>query len=219
MELTSRMKMARFQTFWIQMRKIKPLDESRKTDQTSGTKMAFYSYFLLNYKPLIVCIFFMQIWDFNMGRLASPDESDANNEGFMIKTFNESLSEAEKTGLGDMYGINYSASHYGISALKNNSNDRKTSYVTPNVYGGGSTDIQFTEQNVTGAEKLAMPLPKVDLELMAKTRGDAMLRYKEKKKNRRYDKHIRYESRKARADTRKRVKGRFVKANNEDGAG
>lgn len=28
----------------------------------------------------------------------------------------------------------------------------------------------------------------------------------------RYDKHIRYESRKARADTRKRVKGRFVKA-------
>ncbi|MFS7950446.1 hypothetical protein Hanom_Chr07g00583291 [Helianthus anomalus] len=33
--------MARFQTFWIQMRKNKHLDESRKTDQTSGTKMAF----------------------------------------------------------------------------------------------------------------------------------------------------------------------------------
>ncbi|MFS8026777.1 hypothetical protein Hanom_Chr16g01490691 [Helianthus anomalus] len=43
MELTIRMKMARFQTFWIQMRKNKPLDGSRKTDQTSGTKMAFYS--------------------------------------------------------------------------------------------------------------------------------------------------------------------------------
>lgn len=28
----------------------------------------------------------------------------------------------------------------------------------------------------------------------------------------RYDKHIRYESRKARADARKRVKGRFVKS-------
>ncbi|KAF5780026.1 hypothetical protein HanXRQr2_Chr11g0467401 [Helianthus annuus] len=37
------MKMARFQTFWIQMRKNKPLDEIRKTGQTSGTKMAFYS--------------------------------------------------------------------------------------------------------------------------------------------------------------------------------
>ncbi|MFS8014976.1 hypothetical protein Hanom_Chr15g01350991 [Helianthus anomalus] len=37
------MKMARFQTFWIQMRKNKPLDESRKSGQTSGTKMTFYS--------------------------------------------------------------------------------------------------------------------------------------------------------------------------------
>ncbi|MFS7989156.1 hypothetical protein Hanom_Chr11g01043431 [Helianthus anomalus] len=43
MELPSRMKMARFQTFWIQMRKNKPLDESRKTGLTSGTKLAFYS--------------------------------------------------------------------------------------------------------------------------------------------------------------------------------
>ncbi|MFS7974981.1 hypothetical protein Hanom_Chr10g00875151 [Helianthus anomalus] len=38
MELTSWMKIARFQTFWIQMRKNKPLGESRKSGQTSGTK-------------------------------------------------------------------------------------------------------------------------------------------------------------------------------------
>ncbi|MFS7924519.1 hypothetical protein Hanom_Chr03g00273521 [Helianthus anomalus] len=43
MELTSWMKMARFQTFWIQMQKNKPLDKSRKTDQTSGSKMTFNS--------------------------------------------------------------------------------------------------------------------------------------------------------------------------------
>ncbi|MFS7939680.1 hypothetical protein Hanom_Chr05g00454741 [Helianthus anomalus] len=43
MELTSRMRMTRFQTFWIQMQKNKPLDESHKTGQTSGTKMAFSS--------------------------------------------------------------------------------------------------------------------------------------------------------------------------------
>ncbi|MFS7909056.1 hypothetical protein Hanom_Chr01g00090341 [Helianthus anomalus] len=44
MELTSQMKMARFQTFWIQMRKKnKPLGENRKTGQTSRTKTAFYS--------------------------------------------------------------------------------------------------------------------------------------------------------------------------------
>ncbi|MFS7906252.1 hypothetical protein Hanom_Chr01g00057111 [Helianthus anomalus] len=36
-------KMARYETFWIQMRKNKHLDESRKTSKTSGTKLAFYS--------------------------------------------------------------------------------------------------------------------------------------------------------------------------------
>ncbi|MFS8020467.1 hypothetical protein Hanom_Chr16g01415881 [Helianthus anomalus] len=43
MELTTQMKMARFQTFWIQMRKNKPFDESRKSSETSGTKITFYS--------------------------------------------------------------------------------------------------------------------------------------------------------------------------------
>ncbi|MFS7958663.1 hypothetical protein Hanom_Chr07g00681401 [Helianthus anomalus] len=45
MELTNRTKMARFQTFWIRMRKNKPFNESRKAGQTSGTKMTFYSSF------------------------------------------------------------------------------------------------------------------------------------------------------------------------------
>ncbi|KAJ8449191.1 hypothetical protein Cgig2_027193 [Carnegiea gigantea] len=43
-------------------------------------------------------------------------------------------------------------------------------------------------------------------------RDKAKMRYKEKKKTRSFGKQIRYASRKARADTRKRVKGRFVKA-------
>nr|DAD45707.1 TPA_asm: hypothetical protein HUJ06_003937 [Nelumbo nucifera] len=42
-------------------------------------------------------------------------------------------------------------------------------------------------------------------------RGNAMLRYKEKKRTRRYDKHIKYESRKMKADSRKRVRGRFAR--------
>ncbi|MFS7994677.1 hypothetical protein Hanom_Chr12g01108851 [Helianthus anomalus] len=48
------MKMARFQTLWIHMRKNKPLDESRKTGQTSGTKMAFYSNNNNNYIIIII---------------------------------------------------------------------------------------------------------------------------------------------------------------------
>ncbi|EFJ19922.1 hypothetical protein SELMODRAFT_444089 [Selaginella moellendorffii] len=46
----------------------------------------------------------------------------------------------------------------------------------------------------------------------SEARGNAMLRYKEKRKTRKYEKRIRYESRKTRADTRRRIKGRFVKA-------
>ncbi|GAV83379.1 zf-B_box domain-containing protein/CCT domain-containing protein [Cephalotus follicularis] len=42
-------------------------------------------------------------------------------------------------------------------------------------------------------------------------RDSALSRYKEKKKTRRFDKHIRYESRKARAESRTRIKGRFAK--------
>ncbi|CAK9151843.1 unnamed protein product [Ilex paraguariensis] len=44
------------------------------------------------------------------------------------------------------------------------------------------------------------------------SRSSAVLRYKEKKKARKFEKKVRYASRKARADVRKRVKGRFVKA-------
>ncbi|KAJ4730261.1 zinc finger protein CONSTANS-LIKE 9-like [Melia azedarach] len=44
------------------------------------------------------------------------------------------------------------------------------------------------------------------------SRSKAVMRYKEKKKTRKFDKRVRYASRKARADVRKRVKGRFVKA-------
>ncbi|MFS8015411.1 hypothetical protein Hanom_Chr15g01356121 [Helianthus anomalus] len=47
MELMSRMKMARFQTFWVQMQKNKPLDESRKTGQTSRTKIEKWHFTLL----------------------------------------------------------------------------------------------------------------------------------------------------------------------------
>ncbi|KAG7987921.1 hypothetical protein I3843_03G158200 [Carya illinoinensis] len=43
-------------------------------------------------------------------------------------------------------------------------------------------------------------------------REKAKMRYNEKKKSRSFGKQIRYASRKARADTRKRVRGRFVKA-------
>ncbi|KAH6766360.1 hypothetical protein C2S52_017343 [Perilla frutescens var. hirtella] len=57
------------------------------------------------------------------------------------------------------------------------------------------------------------PLP-VARELNSHERDSALSRYKEKKKTRRYDKHVRYESRKVRAESRIRIKGRFAKRDN-----
>lgn len=48
-------------------------------------------------------------------------------------------------------------------------------------------------------------------EINSQERETALSRYKEKKKSRRYDKHIRYESRKVRAESRTRIRGRFAK--------
>ncbi|KAF2916989.1 zinc finger protein CONSTANS-LIKE 14 isoform X1 [Oryza sativa Japonica Group] len=68
----------------------------------------------------------------------------------------------------------------------------------------------ITDQTVTGADQRNSL--KIDSKTIAMNRDNAMQRYREKRKTRRYDKHIRYESRKMRADTRTRVKGRFVRA-------
>lgn len=48
-------------------------------------------------------------------------------------------------------------------------------------------------------------------QLSATDREARVLRYREKKKNRKFEKTIRYASRKAYAETRPRIKGRFAK--------
>ncbi|XP_052178261.1 zinc finger protein CONSTANS-LIKE 9-like [Diospyros lotus] len=54
--------------------------------------------------------------------------------------------------------------------------------------------------------------PRPESSVPSTSRSSAVLRYKEKKKTRKFEKKVRYASRKARADVRRRVKGRFVKA-------
>lgn len=55
--------------------------------------------------------------------------------------------------------------------------------------------------------------------LIGMNREARVLRYREKKKNRKFEKTIRYASRKAYAETRPRIKGRFAKRNDSSGAG
>ncbi|KAJ6934091.1 zinc finger proteinNSTANS-LIKE 15-like isoform X1 [Populus alba x Populus x berolinensis] len=164
-------------------------------------------------------------------------EYGANDAGFVIKNFGEPMKETSLTNtkmLGNMYQMNCSIVHDDMAPFNNNLNNNLTSSQGPATSesnnlpiarvlsgtafckpkcSGSSKDVQFMEQSilVRGEGFKTEPATTVDTELLVRNRGDAMQRYKEKKKTRRYDKHIRYESRKARADTRKRVKGRFVK--------
>ncbi|KAK9027578.1 hypothetical protein V6N11_067406 [Hibiscus sabdariffa] len=153
-----------------------------------------------------------QIWDFKLEGQWGEDEIETQSEevgyggsdaaDFMIKNFNQLMEEtclsAELLGdachLNYMDSININWSSPGAGASTSESNNNQP---IPRPIGYGSSKEARAE---------------ADVELLARNRGKAMQRYKEKKKTRRYDKHIRYESRKARADTRKRVKGRFVKA-------
>ncbi|KAK7337399.1 hypothetical protein VNO77_17970 [Canavalia gladiata] len=75
------------------------------------------------------------------------------------------------------------------------------------TYGndGGRPSISLKSETLPTTPKA------VPCELASQERDSALLRYKQKKKTRRYDKHIRYESRKVRAESRVRVKGRFAK--------
>ncbi|KAG6415332.1 hypothetical protein SASPL_122741 [Salvia splendens] len=79
---------------------------------------------------------------------------------------------------------------------------------------GFTNGLQENQPCVPGDSKAFQLFPtSATRELNSQERDSALSRYKEKKKTRRYDKHVRYESRKVRAESRMRIKGRFAKMN------
>ncbi|XVF59962.1 hypothetical protein PTKIN_Ptkin08bG0004600 [Pterospermum kingtungense] len=165
-------------------------------------------------------------------------ENGKNNNGFVMKNHKELAkggSVSKTKVFQDMYDEMRHSMRCEDTLSRNNCNEAFSMY-TPTTeesnnvaVAGSSSDSKVAEPlKVEGAKYFQImdqdhhflaaneskneAKAKVDMELLAQNRGNAMLRYKEKKKHRRYDKQIRYESRKARADTRKRFKGRFVKA-------
>jgi hypothetical protein len=64
------------------------------------------------------------------------------------------------------------------------------------------------------AGRLATPTPATATE----SREARLMRYREKRKNRRFEKTIRYASRKAYAESRPRIKGRFAKRADDNDA-
>ncbi|KAI3407860.1 CCT domain-containing protein [Psidium guajava] len=163
-----------------------------------------------------------------------------NSEGFMIKSYDELMREvpfSTSKASHELYHMNCSLVDEAMASLNNILNSpvarhglatvesdvrsvpKPTSGTAlakyeASVYSG---EYEVGEPNllVKRDNTMAVATSKADMELLAQYRGNAMLRYKEKRKTRRFEKHIRYESRKTRADTRKRVKGRFVKASEE----
>ncbi|XP_071725380.1 zinc finger protein CONSTANS-LIKE 14-like [Rutidosis leptorrhynchoides] len=154
-----------------------------------------------------------QIWDFELGRSRDYEE-------VVIK--NNHCKEDNITRKGKMPCVTFESED---SLSSNNQSDQslpcegksteETNYVPTigSMMMMESTNVQVMEEQPLQAKSEDITGPKLltSTEIHAQNRGNAMLRYMEKKKNRRFEKRIRYESRKARADTRKRVKGRFVK--------
>ncbi|XVF72546.1 hypothetical protein PTKIN_Ptkin12aG0129700 [Pterospermum kingtungense] len=91
------------------------------------------------------------------------------------------------------------------------------SAMVPDEHLDSSRNIQMNDNpedqlhHQVAAGTISRPSMVPVLELNSQERDSAISRYKEKRKTRRYDKHIRYESRKVRAESRTRIKGRFAK--------
>ncbi|KAL2495516.1 Zinc finger protein CONSTANS-LIKE 10 [Forsythia ovata] len=75
---------------------------------------------------------------------------------------------------------------------------------------GNHQECGMSSMLIIGEPPWHFPCPKS--QETSSSRDCAVLRYREKKKSRKFNKRIRYASRKVMADVRKRVKGRFVKA-------
>ncbi|KAH0709952.1 hypothetical protein KY284_011379 [Solanum tuberosum] len=77
---------------------------------------------------------------------------------------------------------------------------------------GDHQDCGVSPMLLMGEPPWCPPCTEISSTSTSTSRSNAVLRYKEKKKTRKFDKRVRYVSRKARADVRRRVKGRFIKA-------
>ncbi|KAJ4981991.1 hypothetical protein NE237_032828 [Protea cynaroides] len=76
--------------------------------------------------------------------------------------------------------------------------------------GGDYQDCGVSSMTLRGEPPWCPPHP--ENSFPPASRDSAVMRYKAKRNSRKFEKKIRYASRKARADVRRRVKGRFVKA-------
>ncbi|KAA8530069.1 hypothetical protein F0562_004778 [Nyssa sinensis] len=156
-----------------------------------------------------------QIWDFHLGRSRSCEESSLlevgyDDPGFTIKNYTDLARESSLTRelLQNMYVMNCSTIYEGMPSRNNHSRQSmsicrtstaesknvtiagpssESRLVEPRTYSSAS-NVQFGEQTfLEENETTKTETAAVNMRLLAQNRGNAMLRYKEKKKNRRHD--------------------------------
>uniref|UniRef100_M8CPB9 Uncharacterized protein n=1 Tax=Aegilops tauschii TaxID=37682 RepID=M8CPB9_AEGTA len=76
-----------------------------------------------------------------------------------------------------------------------------------------------TMQQASPVDMGYLTVPERPVAVTGEGRVARLMRYREKRKNRRFEKTIRYASRKAYAESRPRVKGRFAKRTDQDADG
>ncbi|KAL5207485.1 hypothetical protein ABZP36_031920 [Zizania latifolia] len=115
-----------------------------------------------------------------------------------------------------------SYSSYTVASLGNSASSSEVGLVPVAVFGGGIIDLDFAQSKAAYLPYASTPshsVSSVDVGVTPERRNGAaaegrearLMRYREKRKNRRFVKTIRYASRKAYAETRPRIKGRFAK--------
>ncbi|CAE6027323.1 unnamed protein product [Arabidopsis arenosa] len=160
-----------------------------------------------------------QIWDFNLGQSRNPEEPSPVESKGSTFTFNNVTHLKNDTQTTNVKAFKETYQNDSIRSTSTKGQETsKCNNIPAAIHwhksSNDSSDLHCTDHiamTSNRATRLAATT-NADLEQMAQNRDNAMQRYKEKKKTRRYDKTIRYETRKARAETRLRVKGRFVKA-------
>lgn len=101
------------------------------------------------------------------------------------------------------HSVSSSSLDVGVVPEGNSMSD--ISYPFVQSMSGNSTDLSITNSAAT-TTTANQPTPMSGMDREAR-----VLRYREKRKNRKFEKTIRYASRKAYAETRPRIKGRFAK--------
>ncbi|QCD79047.1 zinc finger protein CONSTANS [Vigna unguiculata] len=137
------------------------------------------------------------------------DEVDLNIEKYEELFGSEEL--FENGGIDSLFGTKDMSAEVNACSNAASADSILSTKTEPIVCFSGITG-DYQDCGASSSMVLMGEHPCPDNSLHSANRTNAVLRYKEKKKARKFDKQVRYASRKARADVRRRVKGRFVKA-------